>query len=80
MLFGADLPDGVIVAFERQVGDPAWAYSSDAIELGKSAKALVRAFGLDRVTAPDEFLKLALDLGVGTSKAVRVSRMVAEVR
>lgn len=80
MLFGTELPDGVVVAFEKQVGDPEWASGADAIELGTAARRMVRDFDLDRGAAPDEFMKLSLDLGVGVDKALRIRRMVAEMR
>ncbi|WP_199728258.1 hypothetical protein [Sinorhizobium meliloti] len=40
LLFGADLPETIMDAFEHRVGNPAWISSSDVIPLGKHARDL----------------------------------------
>lgn len=79
-LFGADLSDAVILAFEEGVGNPAWVSSSDAPAIGKLARDLTRRHGLDRSSAESEFFKLALDMGLGLTSALRIRQAVQQVR
>lgn len=79
-LFGADLPDTVITAFEEKVGNPDWVTSSDIVPIGKCARDLARRHGLDRAHAPEEFFKLCLDMGLGLSTAASVMRSVKQLR
>jgi hypothetical protein len=79
-LFGVDLPDEVIENFEIKVGNPQWITSSDIVPLGKFARSLTRQHGLDTSYAPEEFLKLCLDIGLGLNTAERVMRSVKQVR
>lgn len=80
ILLGADLPDAVIKAFEDEAGDPRWVSLSDAIGLGKFARKLVRQHGLDASTAPDEFFKLCLDMGLNLGVALSIMRSVRQAR
>lgn len=80
ILLGADLPDAVISEFEREVGDPQWVTSSDALALGKHARALVRRYGLEAGRAADEFFKLCLDIGLSLRTALGVMRSVKQAR
>jgi hypothetical protein len=41
-LYGADLPDAVILKFEEKVGNPDWVSSSDIVPIGKHARDLAR--------------------------------------
>lgn len=79
-LFGADLPDAVILGFEEGVGNPAWVSSSDVPAIGKLARDLTRRYGLDRSSAESEFFKLALDMGLGLSTALRIKQAVQQIR
>lgn len=73
-LFGAELPDEMISAFEAGVGDPAWASSSDIVPIGKLPRDLTRRHGLDKSSAADELFKLCLDMGLELSTAESVLR------
>lgn len=79
-LFGADLPDVVISAFEEKVGRPEWVSSSDIVPIGKVARDLTRQHGLSKSDAPQEFFKLCLDMGLGLSTAESVARSVKQIR
>lgn len=80
ILFGADLPAGVMRTFEAQVGDPEWVTYGDALELGKFARSLVRQNGLVPREACEEFFKLSLDLGLSADESLRIRRTVVETR
>lgn len=80
VLFGADLPDEVMTAFEAGVGNPTWVSSSDIIPIGKLARDLTRRHGLDKSAAADEFFKLCLDMRLGLSTALSVMRAVQQIR
>ncbi|MBR3190445.1 hypothetical protein [Bosea sp. (in: a-proteobacteria)] len=79
-LFGADLPDAVIAAFEEHVGNPEWVTSGDIAPMCKYARDLMRRYGLERTDAAEEFFKLCLDMGLGLSTAQFVRRAVMQVR
>lgn len=79
-LFGADLPDAVILAFEEGIGNPEWVSSSDVPAIGKLARELTRQHALDKSTAEDEFFKLGLDLGLGLDVAESIRHAVRQVR
>jgi hypothetical protein len=79
-LFGAELPDVVIAAFEEKVGNPEWLTSSDIVPIGKCARDLTRKHGLDKSDAPEEFFKLCLDMGLGQSTAKSVMHSVKQIR
>jgi hypothetical protein len=78
-LFGPDLPDAVISAFEERVGDPQYVSSSDIVPIGKSARDLTRGHHLNTAEAPEEFFKLCLDMGLGLTTAESVRRSVKEI-
>lgn len=80
ILLGADLPDAVVAAFEREAGNPQWVSLSDAIPLGKFARKLVRQHGLDTADAPEEFFKLCLDMGLSLNVALSIMRSVKQAR
>ena len=80
ILLGTDLPDAVVEAFETEVGDPRWVSYGDALDLGKKARALVRSHALEPAWAGDEFFKLAVDLGLGLDRALRIRTTVKETR
>lgn len=61
-------------------GDPTWASSSDVPAIGKLARDLTRRHGLDRSSAESEFFKLALDMGLGLTSALRIRQAVQQVR
>lgn len=79
-LFGADLPDDVITAFEEKVGNPQWVSSSDIGPIGKFARDLTRQYRLDKSDAPEEFFKLCLDMGLSLTTAESVMRSVKQIR
>tara|TARA_R110002020_G_scaffold10801_22_gene41091 strand:+ start:15904 stop:16461 length:558 start_codon:yes stop_codon:yes gene_type:complete len=68
-LYGAKLPQRAIDEFEAQVGNPEWFSGSDIITLSKITRELVRKYGLRGYRDSDEFMKLALDLGLGAYNA-----------
>jgi hypothetical protein len=77
-LLGADLPPDLIRAFEERVRNPSLVSSAEAIELGATARQLVRRHGLDPSEACEEFFKLALDLDLGLEHARRIRCAVKE--
>jgi hypothetical protein len=79
-LFGPDLPDAVIAGFEEKVGNPDWVTSSDITPISKYARDQARQHRLDRSSAPEEFFKLCLDIGLGLSVAAIVRRSVMQLR
>jgi hypothetical protein len=79
-LFGADLPENLILEFSQSVGDPSWVTSSDILPIGKRARDLARRYGLDMSGAAEEFFKLCLDMGLGVDTAGRVKRSVQQAR
>jgi hypothetical protein len=79
-LFGPELPDAVIAAFEEKVGNPEWVTSSDIVPIGKCARDLTRKHCLNKSDAHEEFFKLCLDMGLGRSTAESVMRSVKQVR
>jgi len=79
-LFGADLPDAVITAFEEKVGNPQWVSSSDIVPIGKCARDLTRQYLLPVSDTPEEFFKLCLDMGLSLMIAESVMRAVKQVR
>lgn len=79
-LFGAELPDDVISAFEDKVDNPEWVTSSDVLPIGKFARDLVRQHNLDKTDAPEEFFKLCLDMGLGLTTAESIMRSVKQIR
>lgn len=79
-LFGAELPDAVITAFEEKVGNPEWVSSSDVVPIGKFARDLTRQYRLEKTDAPEEFFKLCLDIGLSLTKAESVMRSVKQIR
>jgi hypothetical protein len=79
-LFGAELPDAVITAFEGKVGNPQWVSSSDIVPIGKFARDLTRQYRLEKSDAPEEFFKLCLDMGLSLMTAESVMRSVKQIR
>lgn len=71
-LFGTDLPKPVVERFAHEVEGCGMVTSGDVIPLGKTARKLIRDYGLERHHAADEFHKLALDLGVSNFSAVMI--------
>lgn len=80
MLFGANLPVGVVAAFEAEVGDPRWVSLGDALDHGRFARNLVRQHCLDPSHAGDEFFKLALDLWLSVQTGLRIEQIVRHNR
>ena len=79
-LFGADLPDPVIAAFEESVGNPEWVTSGDIVPMGKRARGLAREYQLERRDTAEEFYKLCLDMGLGVHTAASVRGAVMQLR
>jgi hypothetical protein len=79
-LFGPDLPDAVIAAFEAKVGDTRGVSSSDVVPIGKAARDLTRQHRLNPYEASEEFFKLCLDMGLSLYIAESVMRSVKQIR
>jgi hypothetical protein len=80
-LFGPDLPQAVIEAFQfrvRECGKPFT--SGDALTVADAARQLTRAHGLAGPWAAEEFYKLALDCGLDADEARAVRDTVQKVR
>ena len=80
ILLGADLPDALILDFEKQAANPEWVSLGDAIPLGKHARKLVRQYGLEAHQASEEFFKLCLDMGLSLSVALSIMKSVKQAR
>ena len=78
-LFGAKLPAEVIASFEEKVGNPEWVTSSDIVPISHHARALMRKYGLPH-DAPEEFFKLALDMGLSLYTASAIQRSAKQGR
>ena len=82
LLFGADLPDEVVAAFEdrlEQAGiSPDWFTSGDYAPTWKAARdvarKVIRQTRFSKSHVAEEFLKLCLDMGLG----IRVARSVRD--
>lgn len=79
-LFGADLPDAAIDAFEKAVPYPPYATGSDIPPLGKLARSLTKQYRLEKEHAIDEFFKLCLDIGLGLGAACSVANALRRIR
>jgi hypothetical protein len=79
-LYGPDLPAKVVEAFQGKVAACGWVTSGDIIPLGKFARQLTRAHGLDAGNAAEEFYKLALDCGLDASDAHSMRDAVKKAR
>lgn len=77
-LFGADLPEDAITEFEEAVGNPEWFGGSDILDLTKKTRAIVRKYHLMDYGHADEFMKLAIDLGLSNSHAQSVRTAAKE--
>lgn len=75
-LFGANLPDVVILKFEEKVGNPDWITSGDVLPICEHARMLTRQFKLKHYRVPEEFYKLCLDIGLDRYAARMVRREV----
>lgn len=78
-LFGTELPDAVIQAFEQKVGNPEFVSSSDVVRIGQHARDLTREYHLNNYEASEEFFKLSLDMGLSLYIAQSVMRSVRQV-
>jgi hypothetical protein len=76
-LFGPDLPDKAILEFEEGITNPDWISGSDGIDLGKKAIKIARKYGIQKHEAADNFFKLALDIGISFSQALRSDRLAS---
>jgi hypothetical protein len=77
-LFGADLPQGAIQEFERQVGDIRGFSGSDILALTKKTREIVRTYDLRDRKYATEFQKLALDVGLSIDNAESVRTAAVE--
>ncbi len=73
-LYGAELPQGAIDEFEKQVGNPEWFSGSDIIGLTKKTREIVRRYNLRDWEHSDHFHMLALDNGLSANHADSVRR------
>lgn len=78
-IHGPDLPESVISAFHDKVKACGHVTSGDIIPLGKAARELARSAGLTGREARDEFFKLALECGLGTSIGAAIRQAVSRV-
>ncbi len=79
MLFGANLPEAAIAAFDAAVADCGQITSGDALILSDAAKKIARENYLDG-RAAEEFYKLALDAGLDVDFARRVRDAVRPLK
>lgn len=77
-LFGAELPDAVIEEFEEAVGNPKWFGGSDILDLSKKTRAIVRKYRLKDYWHAEEFMRLAIDVGLSNSHALSVRNAAKE--
>lgn len=69
-LFGPDLPQSAIDAFQNQISDCGEPFTSqDALKIAESARSTTRLNGLDAGYAAEEFYKLALESGLDVHDA-----------
>lgn len=78
-LFGANLPELLISTFKKKVDDFGSVGPSDALELTKLAKSLVRDQILRPVDVYEEFYRLALDCGILQTNAKRIRDGIKEM-
>lgn len=78
-IFGPQLPATAIEAFRADVAERGMITSSDASPLAKSARAIARQHGLTNREA-EEFYKLAIELGLGTSYASIIRDNIKKLR
>ena len=79
LVFGNELPAAVSNAFEREVGNPQWVNSSDALLLSKHARRLVRENEMTETQVAEKFFKLSLDMGLDLDVALAVRRSVKQM-
>lgn len=79
-LYGANLPEPVIVQFRQAVKDCGQVSSSDIVPLGKKARAIARVHGLQGHDACEEFYVLALECGIWHSYAEHIRDAVKQLR
>lgn len=75
-IYGPDLPEHVISAFEDVV--PKHVTSSDIIPICNEARKLAKELDLRR--APEEFFKLALEVGLDLYSAQMVRKKIVQAR
>lgn len=80
LLLGNELPAHVAKAFKEKAGNPEWVSARDAIDLGKSARKLARENQIPSHQAAQEFLKLALQMGIKTSAALVLHDALKQMR
>ena len=77
---GPDLPADLMTAFRKNAARFGRVGPSDALELGKFARAETRRRGLPPHNACEEFYRLALDCGIYVSHALRIRKTVESIR
>jgi hypothetical protein len=79
-IYGAKLPERVVVGFRQAVDKCGQITSSDVVPLGKTARQLAKAARLPAFDASEEFYKLALDCGIWHSYAAHIHDDVRRMR
>ncbi len=80
-LFGPDLPEAVIGAFQAKVDDCGEPFTSgDGLDVAGFARQLTRSYGLAGPSVAEEFYKLALDCGLDVEDARTIRDAVQKVR
>jgi hypothetical protein len=73
------LPEPIIKSFEDKVGNPEWVTSSDVVPTARHARQLMREYHLP-YEAPEEFFKLALDMGLSLNVASAIEGSAKQAR
>jgi hypothetical protein len=79
-IYGSNLPPSVIAEFTNAVEGCGQISSSDIVPLGKAARRIARAYGLQPYEAREEFFKLALDIGLWPPYAASIRKAVGQLR
>jgi len=79
-IYGPDLPQPVVAAFEAEVEDCGMITSGDMPRLAKFARQQARSHGLDPKKACEEYYKLSLELGLDPDEARSIRDGVRTLR
>ena len=88
MLYGPNLPDGIIERFENELENksirPEWFTSGDYDHVWKTVRKLtriaIREYNLRKHSVADEFYKLILDMGFSESVADSARQQVMKIK
>lgn len=77
---GPNLPPAVLQSFAEKIDDCGQVTSSDIVPICKHARQLARVHLSNPRAAADEFFKLALEHGLGPSRATMIRKDVMTIR